>query len=253
MESNHHPSENNSTPSSASISPKKNFPASKTNKKSKYVINEQGKLVKLKSLLTLQKNGEIVIKKPTDSNDYKKNEQRPEQQQQFNKFHKENFCENDFTKKPSKCLIPEETLKFSTTKISSASKTNNQSSKCFINEQGKLVKLKSSVANPPVTFTGNRGRPQNLRTNHVDSHENKKPQEFEKSTTIEDPYFIYEKLNVSTKPIDLNDSYNDAHIEKNRKRLSDSRVELKDELSRNGYILCTKSTCQMGFLSIKGN
>ena len=28
--------------------------------------------------------------------------------------------------------------------------------------------------------------------------------------------------------------------------------EWKDELSQNGYILCTKATCGMGFLSIKG-
>ena len=28
--------------------------------------------------------------------------------------------------------------------------------------------------------------------------------------------------------------------------------EWKDELSQNGYILCTKPTCGMGFLSIKG-
>lgn len=28
--------------------------------------------------------------------------------------------------------------------------------------------------------------------------------------------------------------------------------EWKDELSQNGYILCTKPSCGMGFLSIKG-
>ena len=71
MES-HPPSKNGATPSSASIFPKKNFPASKTNQKAKYVINEQGKLVKLKSL-DLPKNSEIETK-PTEVNDSKNNE-----------------------------------------------------------------------------------------------------------------------------------------------------------------------------------
>ena len=179
MES-HPPSENGATPSSVSIFPKKKFPASKTNQKAKYVINEQGKLVKLKSS-DLPKNSET---KPTDSNDSKDNESRLKQQQQLNKFHGE---------KPSK-YVSEESLKFSTTKVSSVSKTSNQSSKCIINEQGKLVKIKSSsVANPPVVNTGNQGRrPLKQRPTQVDSHENKMPQEFEKSTTIEDSNFTNE-------------------------------------------------------------
>ena len=230
-----HPSENYSTIPSASISPKKNFPPSKTNQNSKYVINEQGKLVKLKSSssssdysTSIASPKKCVSTKSTDSNN-SKNEQRSEQLQ------------------PK--YLPEETLKFST-KIS-ASKTNNQGSKCFINEQGKLVKLKSSAATPPVINTvNNRGQPLKLRPNQVDSHE-KEPLEAGKSTT-EDSYTIYEKLNISTKPIDSNDSFNEVHSEKNRKILSQNRMELKEELSQNGYILCTKSTCQMGFLTIKG-
>ena len=223
-----HPSENYSTPS-ASISPKKNFPPSKTNQNSKYVINEQGKLVKLKSSssdystsIASQKN--CVSTKSTDSNNSKNEQQQPK-------------------------YLPEETLKFST-KIS-ASKTNNQGSKCFINEQGKLVKLKSSAATSPVINTvNNRGQPQKLRPNQVNPHE-KEPQEAGKSTT-EDSYSIYEKLNISTKPTASNDSFNEVHSEKNGKKLSQNRMELKEELSQNGYILCTKSTCQMGFLTIKG-
>ena len=87
------------------------------------------------------------------------------------------------------------------------------------------------------------------------------PQELGKATTTpEDSYITNEKLNVSTlKPTDSNDSFiffdftKKNYSEKNRKQLSQSRVELKEELGKNGYILCTKSTCQMAFLSIKGN